>query len=154
MAAVFAYPVIRYLIFPVRRRVVTSAVGAVDVGRAAELTAGGAPVRVALAATSVRDAWAVAGDVPLGAAWLVKTMGGDVQAFSATCPHLGCAVDFSPDGVFRCPCHKSSFSPTGDRLGGPAKRGLDPLPVTVENGRVLVTFRRFRADVPGREPAE
>jgi Rieske Fe-S protein len=155
MAAVLVYPVARYLLFPVRRRVVSSAAGPVDAGPARAVQAGGPPVRVALAASSVRDAWGVTADVPLGACWLVKSTSGEVRAFSATCPHLGCSVDFAADeGVFKCPCHDSAFSPAGDRLSGPAKRGLDPLPVEHKGGRLLVTFQRFRADVPGREPVE
>jgi menaquinol-cytochrome c reductase iron-sulfur subunit len=55
-------------------------------------------------------------------------------------------------GVYRCPCHKSAFARTGDKQAGPSKRGLDPLPVKVEDGRVKVTFIRFRPDVPERTP--
>ena len=39
------------------------------------------------------------------------------------------------------------------REAGPAKRGMDPLEVSVEEGRVKVRFERFRLDVAGREKA-
>jgi Rieske Fe-S protein len=77
-----------------------------------------------------------------------------VQALSAVCPHLGCAVDFDTQaGVFKCPCHKSAFGLDGAKISGPSKRGLDPLPVRVDDGRVKVTFIRFRSDIAEREPA-
>ncbi|MGE0406137.1 MAG: Rieske (2Fe-2S) protein [Candidatus Korobacteraceae bacterium] len=68
------------------------------------------------------------------------------QRFSAVClrcPHEGCDVDFVPDpktlpqevkdeigeeiadSVYVCPCHNSTFkAETGERLAGPAPRGL------------------------------
>ena len=77
---------------------------------------------------------------------------GSLTAFTTTCPHLGCAVDLGPDGnEFKCPCHTSAFGLDGEKKGGPAKRGLDPLPVDEKDGRVLVTFKRFKADIADRE---
>jgi menaquinol-cytochrome c reductase iron-sulfur subunit len=152
IGAVIAYPLIRYFLYPLGRRVVSSADGPIDVGPIDAIPAGGAPVRVPVTASSVRDAWALAGESALGAAWLTRE-GDQVRALSAISPHLGCAVDFDTGkGEFRCPSHTSSFTPDGQRTSGPAKRGLDPLPCEVVDGRVLVTWRRFRTDVPGREP--
>jgi Rieske Fe-S protein len=54
---------------------------------------------------------------------------------------------------FRCPCHNSAFAVDGSKKDqGPAKRGMDPLAVTVEEGRVKVTYQRFRNDIAQREP--
>jgi Rieske Fe-S protein len=80
---------------------------------------------------------------------------GTVRAFTTTCPHLGCAVDYDAAAdKFRCPCHKSQFDRDGMRVSGPAKRGLDPLPTTVDDeGNVRVRFLRFKPDVPDREEA-
>jgi Rieske Fe-S protein len=153
IGAVIAYPLIRYFGFPLGRKVVSSADRPIDVGPVDALPADGTPVRVPVTAESLRDAWTLHGASALGAAWLSRTGDGQVRALSAVCPHLGCAVDFDPaKGNYRCPCHTSSFAPGGERESGPAKRGMDPLPCDVVDGRVLVTWRRFRTDVPDREP--
>jgi len=46
------------------------------------------------------------------------------QAISAVCAHLGCTVNWS-GSQFICPCHGSIYSPDGERVAGPAPRGLD-----------------------------
>jgi menaquinol-cytochrome c reductase iron-sulfur subunit len=153
MGAVVAFPLIRYVLFPVRQKVVSAPSEPLDVLDVGALQPGAPPVRVQMIASNVRDGWAVADDVPLGAAWVRKTETGDIEALSSVCPHLGCAVDFDREAaLFKCPCHKSAFAPDGTKLSGPSKRGLDPLPVRVEGGRVKITFLRYRADVPEREP--
>ena len=145
-------PLVRYLLYPVGRRIVSSAAEPVDVAAADAIAAGAPPVRVTVTASSVRDAWAVTRDVPLGAAWLVRDGGGRLRALSSVCPHLGCAVDFDREASeFRCPCHRSSFAADGSKKGGPTKRSMDELPVEERDGRVLVTYKRFRSDVADRE---
>lgn len=75
-------------------------------------------------------------------------------AFWHRCTHLGCTVPFRPEfevpsvapgqkGLFRCPCHGSTFSrDEAEVVFGPAPRPLDALPLRVHNGRVLVTVRQ------------
>ena len=153
LGGVVGIPALRFLFFPVGRRVVSSSGEPIDVAAVAALPADGGPLRLPIVATEARDAWASSRDVVLGAAWLSKDERGSVRAFSAICPHLGCAVGFDEsEGVFRCPCHKSVFSQDGERLSGPSLRGLDPLPTVVEEGRVKVAFRRYRLDTAEREP--
>ena len=148
-----AAPAISYLAYPAGRRIVTASTEPIDVGALAQLPADGAPTRVDVIAASVRDAWAAATNVALGAAWLRRD-GDIVTAVSGSCPHLGGASGWNPAAArFACPCHDSAFAATGARLGGPAKRGLDPLPVVVEDGRVRLTWIRFKADIASREPA-
>lgn len=61
-------------------------------------------------------------------------------AFSARCPHQGCPVSSVADNTITCNCHGSTFdAATGDRLGGPAPRGLEALDVTVEGDAVYLT---------------
>ena len=70
------------------------------------------------------------------------------RCFSATCPHLGCAVDFKPNqSEFRCPCHTSAFAVDGVALSGPSPRPLDTLEVEVTDGQVFVDYKRFRSGI-------
>ena len=55
---------------------------------------------------------------------------GQVHAFSAVCPHLGCYVHWNNDErSFDCPCHGSRFSCEGKVMNGPALSDLKPLDV-------------------------
>lgn len=147
-----AAPAVSYLLHPVGRRTVTAVAEPIDAIGVDAL--GTNPVRVPLRARALRDAWTSTSDVPLGAAWVRRDEKGEVQALSSVCPHLGCAVAFNkPTGDFRCPCHDSSFAVTGAYQRGPAERGLDPLPLEVKDGRVLITWVRYRAGGSSREPA-
>ncbi len=66
------------------------------------------------------------------------------QVLSTICPHEGCEVAWEREtNRFSCPCHESYFAADGSRLSGPARRGLDPLPARVQNGRLQVQYRRF-----------
>ena len=63
------------------------------------------------------------------------------QVLSAICPHEGCEVAW--DGGtnrFSCPCHESFFAADGSRISGPARRGLDPLPMRVQDGKLQVQY--------------
>lgn len=97
-----------------------------------------------------RDGWTVASH-EFSALWLVR-QGGTVRAFSAVCPHLGCLVN-KREGApgWACPCHDSRFAPDGTQQGGPSPRGLDPLPVKLERGRVLVQILEFATGTPARK---
>jgi glycine/D-amino acid oxidase-like deaminating enzyme/nitrite reductase/ring-hydroxylating ferredoxin subunit len=51
---------------------------------------------------------------------------GRVVELSATCPHLGCIVEWnSTEKSWDCPCHGSRFSPAGEVLHGPAVHRLE-----------------------------
>lgn len=66
------------------------------------------------------------------------------QVLSAVCPHEGCEVTWRDDeSVFSCPCHDSNFTAEGQRINGPARRGLDPLPSRVEAGKLQVQYQSF-----------
>lgn len=55
------------------------------------------------------------------------------------CVHLGCSVPHCPSSsLFECPCHGSKYRLNGEYYGGPAPRGLDRFPITVEGNKVVV----------------
>lgn len=155
VGAVLAWPIVRYAVFPAGRRTVQGGGDPVTVLGDERAVAPGKPLRVEVVVPEVRDAWAKQSDVRLGAAWLVRADDGQIHAFSTTCPHLGCAVDWDEGAkVFRCPCHTSAFGLDGGRIGGPAKRGLDPLAVDIaKDGPVKLRFEKFVADTAERKKA-
>ena len=105
----------------------------------------GKPVKVPILGDVV-DSWTKSPRRRLGAVWVVRGQGdGSVQAFTATCPHLGCGIDHREgDRHFECPCHDSVFQLDGKRKSGPSPRDMDTLETKVERGEVLVRFARFR----------
>lgn len=63
------------------------------------------------------------------------------QVLSAVCPHEGCEVAWDANATrFSCPCHESFFAADGARISGPAPRGLDPLPMRVQDGKLQVQY--------------
>jgi cytochrome b6-f complex iron-sulfur subunit len=55
------------------------------------------------------------------------------------CPHLGCKVPFCATSQwFECGCHGSQYNRVGEKKGGPAPRGLDHFPVTIEGDSLVV----------------
>jgi Rieske Fe-S protein len=94
-----------------------------------------------------RDAWNKYPPEPIDALFLVPQGDGKPpKAYSATCPHLGCAVDFKDvTGEYQCPCHTSAFAVDGQPLYGPSPRGLDELQVEIRNDtEVWVLYQRFQ----------
>jgi len=106
------------------------------------------------------DAWNQYLDEPIGAVFLRREAGStEVQCFNAICPHAGCFVDFNvAETQFRCPCHDSSWQPTGERISPescPSPRDLDPLAVDADKlqaGEVWVEFMNFLPATPERIP--
>jgi Rieske Fe-S protein len=58
---------------------------------------------------------------------------------SSVCTHRKCKLEAEADRSFYCPCHGSTFDPTGHVMRGPAIRNLPVLPSFVdERGQLLV----------------
>lgn len=63
------------------------------------------------------------------------------QVLSAICPHEGCEVNWDQGlNRFSCPCHESYFAADGARISGPSPRGLDQLPMRVQDGKLQVQY--------------
>jgi menaquinol-cytochrome c reductase iron-sulfur subunit len=83
------------------------------------------------------------------AVWAVKQRDGEITVYSPMCTHLGCGYTWdAADQRFECPCHLSKFSVSGEVLGGPAPRPLDRLPSKVEQGRLFIIYKEFKAGLP------
>ena len=77
------------------------------------------------------------GDIPVYLAIAAKEHG--LMALYRKCVHLGCSVPHCDTSMlFECPCHGSKYRLTGEYYGGPAPRGLDRFPITIEGGKVVV----------------
>lgn len=140
-----------------RRTLLKGAAATCGTGLLAACAGGGTPGAAAPAAPAGSAAGAAGGglrvtlgqlsDIPVGGAISVEAPGGGtvlltqpeqgwVVAFSAVCPHEGCAA--SPDGDhFSCPCHGSEFELDGSLRQGPAREGLSSYAVQVVDGQVL-----------------
>ncbi|MDZ4818284.1 MAG: Rieske (2Fe-2S) protein [Planctomycetota bacterium] len=96
------------------------------------------------------DAWTLFRDQPVGVIYLRRTNGNSTpEAFSAVCPHLGCAIGYAASRkLFQCPCHNSAFELDGAIIEpSPSPRPMDTLPVEVRgqgnNQEVWVKFESF-----------
>jgi Rieske Fe-S protein len=71
---------------------------------------------------------------------LVRTAEGEFHAFSATCTHLDCTVQYRKDmGVIWCACHNGKYDLTGRNIAGPPPRPLDEFRVVVQGEDVFVS---------------
>jgi menaquinol-cytochrome c reductase iron-sulfur subunit len=151
---VVAAPVLTLLADPAGKITVTTPSAPLDLGLAEQFRAGAAPRKVDVIAPVVKDAWMASRNVVLGAAWVRRTAPDKIVALSAVCPHLGCAVGWDAGaGNFLCPCHDSRFSPEGTKLTGPSERGMDELPLQVVEGRLQLTWVRYKPGQTNRELA-
>jgi len=71
---------------------------------------------------------------------LVRTATGELRAFSATCTHLDCTVQYRKDlGVIWCACHNGKYDLTGRNISGPPPRPLEEFRVTVQGDNIFVS---------------
>jgi cytochrome b6-f complex iron-sulfur subunit len=75
----------------------------------------------------------------LNGRFYITSYQGGLRALYQKCPHLGCKVPFCESSdQFECPCHGSMYNIIGEYIQGPAPRGMDRFPITIENGHVKV----------------
>ncbi len=71
---------------------------------------------------------------------LIRTSAGEWKAFSATCTHLDCIVQYQPDQkIIWCACHNGQYSLTGQNIGGPPPRPLEEFTVNVQGDDIIVS---------------
>ena len=71
---------------------------------------------------------------------LIRTAAGDFRAFSATCTHLDCTVQYKKElGVIWCACHNGKYDLTGRNISGPPPRPLEEYRVIVQGDEVSVS---------------
>jgi cytochrome b6-f complex iron-sulfur subunit len=122
LGAVF-YPVARYLSPP-------------DIPEAAAVSATAGSAR-ALLPNSGRV-------VPFGSrpAIVVRTPAGELRAFSATCTHLDCTVQYRSDlQRIWCACHNGQYDLNGRNIAGPPPRPLETYDVNLKDDEIVITRR-------------
>jgi Rieske Fe-S protein len=117
------YPVARYLVPP---DVPEAAPPSVVAGKAGELAPNTGKI------------------VPFGTrpVILVRTSTGELRAFSATCTHLTCTVQYRPDlEHIWCACHNGHYDLNGRNIEGPPPRPLDRFDVALRGDEVVIVKR-------------
>ena len=71
---------------------------------------------------------------------VIRTDNGDLRAFSATCTHLDCIVQYRSDlKQIWCACHNGLYDLKGRNVSGPPPRPLDEFAVNIVKEEVLVS---------------
>ncbi len=71
---------------------------------------------------------------------IIRTQTGDLKAFSASCTHLDCIVQYQPETKqIWCACHNGQYDLTGKNVGGPPPRPLEEFTVNVKGDDIVVT---------------
>ena len=70
---------------------------------------------------------------------IIAGMEAGFVALYQKCVHLGCRVPWCQSSQwFECPCHGSKYNKVGEKVGGPAPRGLDRFVLEVTGGNIVV----------------
>jgi menaquinol-cytochrome c reductase iron-sulfur subunit len=128
--ALFAVPIIGYVLEPAGRRAVRKDLEWVTLGPLAKFPVG--ETRLATYRNPFVRPWdGDTGDIPC---WVRRIATGQCQVFAINCTHLGCPVRWFPQsGLFMCPCHGGAYYADGARASGPPPRGLFQYDYKIEN---------------------
>jgi Rieske Fe-S protein len=71
---------------------------------------------------------------------LVRTSGGELRAFSATCTHLQCTVQYRDDMQhIWCACHNGHYDLNGKNIAGPPPKPLEQYTVNIRGDEIVVS---------------
>jgi Rieske Fe-S protein len=71
---------------------------------------------------------------------VIRTAAGDLRAFSATCTHLDCTVQYRPDlQRIWCACHNGQYDLNGRNVAGPPPRPLEAFDVNVKDDQIALS---------------
>jgi len=119
--AAIVYPIIKFMVPP---EVVEAQQNSVVVGKAAEFTNNSGKIFKFGSKPGI----------------IIRTETGDLKAFSASCTHLSCIVQYDPAAKqIICACHNGKYDLTGKNVAGPPPRPLDEFTVNVKGDDVTVT---------------
>jgi Rieske Fe-S protein len=131
-AALFAVPVLGFLLSPVRR---IAQQAWIPLGGIGEFPEG--QTRLATYRNPFTLPWD--GETAKIPCWVRRIAGESFQVFAINCAHLGCPVRWFPEsGLFMCPCHGGVYYADGSRASGPPPRGLYQYEHKVEAGQLWV----------------
>lgn len=120
LGAIF-YPIIKYMIPP---QIVEAQANSVVVGKNAEFATNSGKIFKFGSKPGI----------------IIRTESGDLKAFSASCTHLSCIVQYDPASKqIVCACHNGKFDLTGKNVAGPPPRPLEAFTVNVKGDDVTVT---------------
>ena len=71
---------------------------------------------------------------------VIKTPDDKLKAFSATCTHLDCTVQYKTDmGLIWCACHNGKYDLNGRNIAGPPPRPLDEFRIILKGDEIYVS---------------
>jgi Rieske Fe-S protein len=115
------YPILRFLVPPEIPEAPTLSVNA---GKASEL----APNSGRIVAFGTQPAI------------VIRLASGELRAFTATCTHLSCTVQYRPDlHQIWCACHNGHYDLAGRNVAGPPPRPLQSFEVNVRDNEIILS---------------
>lgn len=133
IAAVFAVPVVGYLLSAVvRKRDYTQWI---SLGPLSQFPPG--QTRLVSYTNPLRRPWdGQTAEIPC---WVRSIDAQSFQVFAINCAHLGCPVRWFPQSqLYMCPCHGGVYYADGSRAAGPPERGLFEYANKIENGQLMI----------------
>lgn len=71
---------------------------------------------------------------------ILRTPAGELRAFTATCTHLGCIVQYRADiSSVWCACHNGHFDLNGRNVSGPPPKPLEEFVVNVRSDQIVIS---------------
>ncbi len=115
------YPILKFMVPP---QVVEAQTNSVSVGKNAEIASNSGKIFKFGSKPGI----------------IIRTEAGDLKAFSASCTHLDCIVQYDPASKqIVCACHNGHYDLTGKNVSGPPPRPLEEFTVNVKGDDITVT---------------